>query len=390
MKILILNDHAPPVGGAEVMTLALRDALRDRGHDARVLATLALGPGPVEYTCFGTTSRLRTLNRTANPRAYLGLRKVLHSFRPDVVHVRMFLTQLSPLVLPLLRHVPTLYHAAWYETICPTGLKLLPDGAICRQPAGRACRQCLSPQAWTALMLQRRMLQRWRGVFDLHVGNSDVVQRRLEEHGFHPTVRVWNGVSRRAPRPPLTSPPLAAYAGRLTREKGLTTLLPAFAIVARELPDARLLIIGDGPEREGLERIAAKEGIADRVTWGGHQPRVEVERLMESVWVLAAPSLIEEPFGNSVGEAMMRGTAVVATDVGGPSEVIRASRGGALVPPGDPVRLAEALVSILADRARAEALGAAGRVWALDNLGMEAFVDRFVEFYRGLVARRAA
>lgn len=390
MKVLILNDQAPPVGGAEVMTLALRDALRHRGHDARTFASRALGPGPVDYSCFGTTSRFRTLNRTINPRAYMSLRTVLRSFRPDVVHVRMFMTQLSPLILPLLREVPTLYHAAWYEVICPTGLKLLPDGALCRQPAGRACRQCLSPQAWTALMLQRQLLQRWRGAFDLFVGISDTVRRRLEENGFHPAVRVWNGIPVRAARPPLSGPRLVTYAGRLNREKGLTTLLEAFAIVAREVPDARLLMMGDGPERGDLVGIAAAEGVANRVTWESHRPRAEVERMMDSAWVQAAPSLIEEPFGNAVGEAMMRGTAVVATDLGGPSEVIRASGGGVLVPPGDTVGLAQALRGVLGDRGRAEALGAAGRAWAVEHLSMDRFVDRFIELYQGLVARKVA
>lgn len=68
----------------------------------------------------------------------------------------MFLSQLSPLILPLLRPVPTLYHATLSEAICPTGLKMLPDGSACHQPCGTVCLRngCVSRPACAPLMLQ--------------------------------------------------------------------------------------------------------------------------------------------------------------------------------------------------------------------------------------------
>jgi hypothetical protein len=79
-----------------------------------LFATSSAGGGAgADYTCRGTTSPLRTLLQSANPSAWWQLRRVLAEFRPEVVHVRLFLTQLSPLILPVLRRVPSLYHAAW-------------------------------------------------------------------------------------------------------------------------------------------------------------------------------------------------------------------------------------------------------------------------------------
>jgi hypothetical protein len=104
VKILLVNDYAVRQGGAEVLLLRLRDALRERGHDVRLFASNAKEDGnctPADYTCRGTTSRFRTLLQVANPWAAIGLRNVLRSFQPDVVHVKIFLTQLSPLILPL-------------------------------------------------------------------------------------------------------------------------------------------------------------------------------------------------------------------------------------------------------------------------------------------------
>lgn len=388
-KVLFLNDVAAPVGGAEIMTYRLRDELRRRGHDARVYASRALGEGPAEYACFGTTSRLRTLNRAANPRAAWRLRRVLAEFRPDVVHVRMFLTQLSPLVLPLLREVPSLYHAGFYELVCPTGLKLLPDGRLCREPAGRACLRCLSPQAWVVLMAQRALVERWRGVFDLFVANSDTARRLLEEHGIGPVVRIWNGVPRRPARPPLAVPPTVAYAGRLSWEKGVETLAEAFALVRERVRDARLVLIGDGPLRGSIEDRIGRRGMNANVVLTGHLPPEAAERTLDRAWVQVVPSLLEEPFASAAAEAMMRGTAVVASDHGGAAEIVRQAGAGMLVPPGDAAHLAQALVELLADRERAETLGASGRTWAFDRLSRERCVDAFLELYRELIGRRA-
>lgn len=395
MKVLILNDVAATVGGAETLTLDLRDELKRLGHDARVFASDAYPEerdGGADYTCFGTAGPLRTLNRVANPRAWASLRRAMADFRPDIVHVRMFLTQLSPLVLPILKGTPSLYHAAWYETICPIGTRLLPDGKICELPPGRACREqgCLSRRAWVALMAQRALLERWRDVFGLYVANSAAVERRLRQHGIEPTAVIWNGVPPRPARPPLVGPPTVAFAGRLTREKGVAVLLRAFAATRRALPDARLLVVGDGPEREGLERLARELGVESGVVCTGHLSREAMERRLEAAWVQAVPSILEEPFGLVAAEAMMRGTAVVASGHGGLSEIVRHDETGLLVTPNDPSALAAALSALLANRERCETMGAAAHEWARSRLSRSACAKAFLEAYHRVRAERAA
>jgi glycosyltransferase involved in cell wall biosynthesis len=313
-------------------------------------------------------------------------------FQPEVVHVRMFMTQLSPLVLPLLEGVPSLYHAAWYETICPLGTRLLPDDSICEFEAGRACREqgCLSRRAWVALMAQRFLWEKWRDVFALVVANSASVERRLAEHGIGPTAVIWNGVSRRPPRPPLTNPPTVAYAGRFTREKGVGVLLQAFAEARRAVPEARLILAGDGPERDKLRLLARDLGIDASVRWTGHLSREAMEREMEPAWVQAVPSIFEEPFGLVAAEAMMRGTAVVASGHGGLSEIVRHGESGLLVRPNDPSALGEALAELLSDRESCEAMGRAGHEWAWERLSTETCAKNFLSAYGRILEESAA
>lgn len=372
------------------MTQTLRNGLEARGHDVRLLASIAgaqAGPCAADYTCFGTTSRLQVPLQAANPWAVVRLRRALREFQPDVVHVRMFLTQLSPLILPLLRGVPSLYHAVMYESICPTGLKMLPDGSACREEAGRTCLDhgCVGPKAWLPLMIKLRLWRRWRGAFRLIVANSEATRRRLLAEGIGPVEVVWNGVPTRAPRPPLGEPRLVAYAGRLTREKGVHGLVRAFAGAADVVPGARLLLAGDGPDRGRLERLVAELGIAHAVTFAGHLARAEVEGRFDGAWVQVVPSLWEEPFGIVATEAMMRGTAVVASGSGGLAESVRDGVTGLLVPPGDESALEVALVDLLTDRGRAERMGAAGRERALAHFSEAVFIERIIAIYERLV-----
>jgi glycosyltransferase involved in cell wall biosynthesis len=394
MKILLVNDYAVPTGGAELATLGLRDGLRREGHDARIFSSTARSSSEVsfaDYECVGTTSRWRTLLQVANPWAFTELGRVLAEFRPDVVHVRMFLTQLSPLILPLLRDVPTLYHVVWYRPICPIGTKTLPDGTACRVSAGIACygNHCLPLRDWFPLMLQMWLWHRWRHVFNLVVANSEATKRYLIAEGIDPVKVVWNGIPVQAPRSPLSSPPTVVFAGRLVREKGVDVLLHAFVRVVARIPEARLLVIGDGPEQDMLGHLIGELGLVPNISMFGHLSRSETERYCAKAWVQAVPSRWAEPFGLVAAEAMMRGTAVVASASGGLTEIIQDGKTGFLVPPNDINALAEIMLRLLGDRELAEQMGMAGRTFAREHLNESIYVDRFVEVYQTLCQRRA-
>jgi glycosyltransferase involved in cell wall biosynthesis len=226
--------------------------------------------------------------------------------------------------------------------------------------------------------------ERWRDAFDLVVANSDWVRRRLRAEGLDVGRRIWNGVPTRPARPPLASPPTVAFAGRLVPNKGVDVLLRAVAGVAERLPDVRLLVAGDGPERDRLRALAASLGVAARVEWLGHLSRERVEERFAAAWVQAAPSNWEEPFGLVAAEGMMRGSAVVASRIGGLSEIVDEGRTGLLVPPGDADALAAALLDVLGDRTRAEAMGRLGRERALAYFSERSVVDQFLEVYEEL------
>jgi len=390
VKILLVNDYGVQAGGAERVSVVLRDGLRAVGHDVRLLTSTARpGPGenPADYTCFGTESELRRLLQVANPHAVLALRSALERFRPDVVHVRMFLAQLSPAILPLLRDVPSVLHLVNYQTVCPLNTRVLPDGAACTRNAGRACYDsgCISLAGLVRTVMQLGAWRRWRFVFRRLIANSEGLAHRLGEAGLVVDGVIRNGTPVQPPRPALTGPPVVAYAGRLVGKKGVDVLLRAMSLVAASHPECRLLVAGDGPDRRALAQLVSTAGVDSHVVMLGHLGAAELAHALAGAWVLAVPSLYDEPFANTAIESMMRGTAVVASQAGGLTEIVAHGRTGLLVPRGDVTALAQAIDRLLSDRALAESMGSAARSAALASFSDRRMVDEFVAVYRSIV-----
>lgn len=390
MRILILNDFGTPSGGAEIIMFTLRDRLRDLGHDARLLTTRARPvPIPVQadYTCFGRRGTSGAVLQALNPWARREVRNVLRSFRPDVVHLKMFLTALSPLVLAPLRGTPTLWHIGNYQLTCPLNTKLLPDGSACHHDAGSICRSlgCVSAAGLTRFRVQQELWRRGQDAIGMSVAVSAWVMDRLRADGVAVDEVVWNGVPVSPRRAPLSGAPTVGFVGRLFAKKGVDVLLRALPSVIDRVPDAQLVVVGEGPERSDLETLASTLGLRDRVRFTGYLPRAAAEETLASAWVQAVTSVWEEPFGAVTAEAMMRGTAVVGTAIGGTTEMVRNGRTGLLVPPGDATALAAALATVLGDRELAERFGDAGRAVALAELTEDRMVDAFVGLYQRLL-----
>jgi len=389
VRVLLVSDYGTPTGGAELMLLTLRDGLRAQGHEVRLFSSTARPLSAeiaADYTCFGTTSRWRTLLQTGNPWAVRALRQTLADFKPDLVHVRLFLTQLSPLILPLLRGLPSLLHVDTYRAICPVGSKQLPDGRSCHARSGLVCYRsgCLPLRDWLPLSVQMKLWRERVSAFDLIVASSRWVQQRLAGDGIPVGAVVPNGVAMRKASPPAGSEPVVCFAGRLVREKGVDVLLQAVSQLRGDFPTLRVLLAGDGAQREVLEQKRQVLGLGTAVEFLGHLSASGREACFAGAWLQVVPSVWEEPFGNVAPEAMMRGTAVVASDTGGLSEIL-AGGCGVLVPPGEPSALARALRPLLRDRGRCERLGAAGRRRALEQYTAETHTARMSELHASLL-----
>jgi glycosyltransferase involved in cell wall biosynthesis len=179
---------------------------------------------------------------------------------------------------------------------------------------------------------------------------------------------------------------VVGVASRLVRAKGLHHLLHALAALRTELSNVRLEIAGAGPELEALRAQAQELGIADCITFLGWQ--TEMTETLKRWDVLAHPSL-EEGFPLSVLEAMAAGLPVVATDVGGTSELVEHGSTGWLVPGGKPSALAGRLRALLLSPERSQGMGTAARERVRDRFSARKMSERIARIYDKILERTA-
>jgi glycosyltransferase involved in cell wall biosynthesis len=164
--------------------------------------------------------------------------------------------------------------------------------------------------------------------------------------------------------------------------KGHRYLLEAFA--KREDKASRLVVVGDGPQREALEALARELGIAERVTFAGN--REDVAPWLRAFDLFCLPSYANEGVPQALMQAMACGLPVVTTPVGSIGEIVQDGETGRLVPPGDAAALGAAIEALLADAPLRSRLSARAREAALQRFGEERMVERMLEVF-SVVAR---
>ncbi len=166
--------------------------------------------------------------------------------------------------------------------------------------------------------------------------------------------------------------------GRLTEQKGMVFLIDAFGEISRRFPGAVLVIVGDGELRTDLEDRSVSKGLGDRIIFTG--VRDDIPRLLGLFDVFVLPSLWEgQPI--TIMEAMASGRSIVATDVGGNSEILRSGEFGLLVPAKDPGALAGAVGRLLDDTTLAVKIGEKARAHAVAELNSTSMTRRYEDVF---------
>lgn len=176
--------------------------------------------------------------------------------------------------------------------------------------------------------------------------------------------------------------PVAGIVARLTPAKDHVNLFDAFARVRASLPDARLVVVGDGELREELHRAVRERGLEDAVIFTGRRDDVADVLSAFDVFVLSSST---EGLALTLIEAMAAGLPVVATRVGGNAEVVVDGETGRIVPPRDAAALATALEALLSDARGAGAMGAQGLARAREKFGIAAMTEQYRSLYDALV-----
>jgi glycosyltransferase involved in cell wall biosynthesis len=367
VKILMAISHYYPTpGGSERQAHLLARGLRDRGHEVRVL-TMRLGPGPSKNLIEGIPVHRAIRGIQRGP--VFGFSYLLTGTaamarlgrRADVLHAHhLYLDAVTATVVGRLVRVPALAKVACGGAVGDLSrLRRMAGGGILLRIL-RGLDRVIAPSHETETEVRRAGFPPGRIV---RIPNSVDVTR------FMPGEIRHNGTEART----------VIFLGRLEPQKGVDTLLQAWAEVAPQLPGAHLRIAGDGSQVIALRALATQLGLASRVEFLGVVPDPERHLRQASVFVL--PSW-HEGLPNALLEAMATGLPCVATAIGGTVDVARDERDALLVPPGDSAALAKALLRILTDSDLAGRLGTAARLRVVADFSLDAMVARYEQLYR--------
>ena len=176
--------------------------------------------------------------------------------------------------------------------------------------------------------------------------------------------------------------------GRLSEEKDFPSLLHAVReLINGDIPQARLLIIGEGPERQALEHLAAELDLMDRLILPGYVPNARAYMHLFDVFVICS---LTEGLPITLLEAMQEQVPIVATRVGGIPEVLNNGEGGILCPPGSPEQLAEAIASIVKQPGLKSRITANARETVQTRYSIEAMAMHYNAIYEHLLLSYAS
>ena len=427
MRILLVNKFHYRKGGAETYYLEVGAALERMGHEVAYFSM----KHPQNLRCaqekyFVTQREYNNVKNpfkaaadglalVYSPEAKRKFQALCDEFHPDVVHLNNVHRQITLSILDapyLAEHkVPVVYTAHDYVTVCPGYLMLDGQGDVCdrclEDGRYRHCieERCLKgSRAKSALAVAEACFNRAHGMnakIDRVVAPSRFMADKLVEGGWpNAKVSVLQNFANdeilaraRGNGTDVTEreQPYLLFFGRLSKEKGVDVLLDAFLRAAGKLSGWKLVIAGDGPDREDLEAKVA-EGVAP-VELVGYQTGEALQRYVERASLAIASSRWRENMPFSIIEAFAAGTPVIGTRIGGIPELVTEGETGFECEPGNVESMAEAIergAAFCADREAYEEMQSRCRAYVTEHCDQSKFMNELIELYeREIDAKRA-
>lgn len=366
MKILHLANHAQKIGNGIVNVMVDLACLQAQaGHEVAV----ASSGGSFEPLLARYGVRHLRLVQTKHPwRVPAMLRQfrgIAGQFQPDIVHAHMMTGALLAWMARA-RAPFTLITTVHNEFQRASDLMRVGDQVV-----------AVSEAVAQAMIRRGIPAERMSVVRNGIIGAPRFLHDKPDGHG--------DGAVTAQPEPGIERPSVVTVSG-LYKRKGIHDLLHAFQIVREHQPLAHLYLVGEGPDRPGLEALARRLGLAEAAHFVGYVKDPAPYFRQADVFVLPSHS---ESSSLAIMEARVAGCAIVATAVGGIPETLAHGAAGLMVPPSDPTALAEAIVPLLRDAAWRRHWQTRARE-NLDALGVEHVYSEYHQIYLAALARRAA
>lgn len=351
-----------PFGGVETSFLLVARRLRELGHEPVIINVSGTGEYESVYREHGFdpihAGESKKVLKTSRLDTALRLRKLLRSLKPDIVHTAHFSANYHVRIGAVGLGIPVIMH-------CRNIKRMRSFRRFADKVLSHATTKYLAVSKAVAEVVQQDHNVAGRPVEVLY---NAISQEKMSVEAADLT--EFPELKGRGP--------LVVTCSRLVRQKNLDLILRAFADVRSTLPQLRMLILGDGPERSELEKLAGKLGVAESICFAGFRKDVpEILHAAADRGAVFAMVSDYEGFSNALTEAMYCGMPAVISEHVPNLEVTGES---ALVVPVDRETIASALLKVLSDQQAYQRMSAAARTVAA-GLTINAYVDRLVGVY---------
>ena len=421
MKIILVNKFHYIKGGSETYSFGLADGLGEMGHevhffsmiddrnfpcdDADLFVSAKEYNAPSSFPDKVKAAATLIYSREAKQR----FQELCERVKPDIIHLNLVHRQITLAILdaPYIEEnkVPVVFTSHDYILVCPNYVMLDGDGLVCDACLGgkfsncvkRKCVKGSSAKSLLACMEAEflKVTCAYRKI-DHIIAPSAFMGEKLIEGGFSSgkITFMQNFVGedvRECAECGNDSTdygsPYLLFFGRLSHEKGVDALIEA----SSALPDNwRLVIAGEGAERQFLEALAQRKG--GRVEFVGYKSGKELARLVAAAALSVAPSRWRENMPYSIMESFAYGTPVIGTAIGGIPELVLEGGTGFLAKPGDVASLQRAIttgVGTFEDRNRYEAMRAECKAYVINKCSQDDYLQDLVSLYRRLIDAKA-
>ena len=394
MKILLINDYSKKFGGAERVVFDTKKLLEEKGYIVKIFPSNE----KENLTSF--------FSRWFSVRYYYQTEKLIKKFQPDIIHCHSLYRIISPSPLLVAKKygIPVILTFHDFHMVCPKTWMIYKNRKSCKYGFGWRClvSNCFTQKMgiinfpyhwlkWQKVWLHREILKRY---VDYFICPSKILtvwtkqSLRVKNVSYIPNfIDIKIKESKRIDSFEI-KPNQFLFVGRLSKEKGVDVLIRAIKEAKGSCPEILVNVIGDGSEKENLEKLTEELKLQNNIKFLGRIPNEKLFQYYQESLAVVMPSVWMENNPIVALEAMANKTPIIASNIGGFPDLVEDGKNGYLFEMGNYKELAKYIKKLYNNIEFSKILGEFGFRKVKREFNKEKYYKKLIEIYRGIIEKK--